>query len=71
MTIVGVSTDIRQRVLQEFEPDPVVYLPHWTDSSRSSILILRTQSDLADVAAIVRDTLRRIEPAISAGNRYP
>ena len=62
LTIVGVSPDIRQRALQDPEPDPVVYVPHRTDSPRASVLNLRTRGDPADVTALVRDTMRVLEP---------
>ena len=62
LTIVGVSPDIRQRALQDPEPDPVVYVPHRTDSPRASVLNLRTRGDAADVTALVRDTMRVLEP---------
>ena len=68
LTIVGVSPDIRQRALQDPEPDPVVYVPHRIESPRYSILILRTRGDPAAVTALVRDTMRVLEPDLPLFN---
>ena len=62
LTIVGVAPDIRQRAFRDPEPDPVAYLPHRIESSRGSMLILRTMGNPADVTALVRDTMRVLEP---------
>ena len=68
LTIVGVSPDIRQRALQDPEPDPVVYVPHRTESPRGSVLILRTRGDPGAVTALVRDTMRVLEPDLPLFN---
>ena len=68
LTIVGVSPDIRQRALQDPEPDPVVYVPHRIESPRNSTLILRTRGDPAAVTALVRDTMRVLEPDLPLFN---
>ena len=61
-TIVGLAPDIRQRSLQDPEPDPVVYLPHRMESPRASVLILRTTGAPAAITGLVRDTMRVLEP---------
>ena len=68
LTIVGVVPDIRQTALQEPETDPVVYVPHRTESPRSGVLIVRTMGDPAEVAALVRDTMRVLEPDLPLFN---
>ena len=68
LTIVGVSPDIRQRAMQDPEPDPVVYVPHRIESPRASVLILRTRGDPADVTALIRDTMRVLEPDLPLFN---
>ena len=62
LTIAGVAPDIRQGGLQNRETDPVVYVPHRTESPRSGVLIVRTLGDPAAVTALVRDTMRVLEP---------
>ena len=62
LTIAGVAPDIRQGGLQNRETDPVVYVPHRTESPRSGVLIVRTLVDPAAVTALVRDTMRVLEP---------
>ena len=68
LTIAGVAPDIRQTSMQDPEPDPVVYVPHRTESSRAGVLILRTMSDPADMTALVRDTMRVLEPDLALFN---
>ena len=68
LTIVGVAPDIRQRAFQEPEPDAVVYMPHRTESPRVGVLIVRTRGDPAGVTALVRDTMRVIEPDLPLFN---
>ena len=68
LTIAGVAPDIRQSGLQDPETDPVVYVPHRTESPRSGVLLVRTSGDPAGVTALVRDTLRVLEPDLPLFN---
>ena len=69
LTIVGVAPDIRQVVgQQDAELSPLVYVPHRTESPRSGVLLVRTMSDPADVTALVRDTMRVVEPDLPLFN---
>ena len=68
LTIVGVSPDIRQRTFQDPGSDTVVYVPHRTESPRQAMLILRTRGDPAAVTALVRDTMRVLEPDLPLVN---
>ena len=68
LTIAGVAPDIRQVSLQDPEPDPGVYVPHRIESPRSGVLMLRTLGDPADVTALVRDTMRILEPDLPLFN---
>lgn len=68
LTIVGLAPDIRQRSLQDPEPDPVVYLPHRTESPRAGVLVLRTRGDPGAATALVRDTMRVLEPDLPLFN---
>jgi predicted permease len=67
-TIVGVAPTIRQRGVQERDPDPVVYLPYRADPQRGMALIVRTNADPASVTASVRDAMRTIEPDLPLFN---
>jgi predicted permease len=67
-TIIGVAPNIRQTALQEPETDPVVYVPHRTESPRSGVLLVRSMGDPGDVTALVRDTMRVIEPDLPVFN---
>jgi putative ABC transport system permease protein len=68
VTIIGVAPDIRQRSLQDREPDPVVYLPHRAESPRSGVLVLRTRGDPGAAITLVRDTMRLLEPDLPLYN---
>jgi putative ABC transport system permease protein len=68
LTIAGVSPTIRQQSLQDPEPDPVVYVPHRTESPRSGLLLVRTTGDPAAATALVRDALAVIEPDLPLFN---
>jgi predicted permease len=62
--IVGVVPSIRQRNFQEPDPDPVVYLPYAADPQRNITLIVRAPGEPGQVAALVREEMRAIEPDI-------
>jgi hypothetical protein len=68
LTIAGVAPNIRQSRLRDPETDPVVYVPHRTESPRAGVLIVRTPSDPAGVTALVRDTMRVLEPDLPLFN---
>jgi len=68
LTIAGVAPNIRQSRLRDPETDPVVYVPHRTESPRAGVLIVRTPGDPAGVTALVRDTMRVLEPDLPLFN---
>ena len=68
LTIAGVAPNIRQSGLRDPETDPVVYVPHRTESPRAGVLIVRTPGDPAGVTALVRDTMRVLEPDLPLFN---
>jgi predicted permease len=61
-TIVGVVPTVRQRSFQDPDPDPVVYLPYRADPQRNALLVVRTAGEPGNVAALVREQIRAIEP---------
>jgi predicted permease len=60
-TIVGIVPTVRQRSLQNRDPDPVVYLPYVADPQRNLTLIVRS-SDAGRATTIVREEMRAVEP---------
>lgn len=61
LTIVGVAPTLRQRPGRR-EPDPLLYLPSRADPPRLATLLARAPGDPASAAALVRETVRRIDP---------
>ena len=64
LTVVGVTPTIRQRNIEDREPDPVVYTPLAFNPVRGTILIVRARGDQAAATSAVRETMRAVEPDI-------
>ena len=62
LTIVGISPTIRQRNVQEAEPDPVVYLPLRAQPPAFAALLVRAQRDPASLTSLLREEVRAIDP---------
>ena len=62
LTIVGISPTIRQRNVQEAQPDPVVYLPLRAQAPAFAMLLIRAQRDAASLTSLVREEVRAIDP---------
>ena len=62
MTIVGTSPNIRQRNVQDAEPDAVVYLPYVLQPSQVPTLLVRSEANLAPTAALLRQEFRGLDP---------
>ena len=67
LTIVGVSNPnvIQRDVDGHFsEPDPVVYIPHATNTQQNfgATLLVRTRSDPAAATALLREEMRALDP---------
>jgi putative ABC transport system permease protein len=60
--IVGIAPTARQRNFQDFDPDPVAYLPYQSDPQRYVMLLVRAPGDPSGITAIVRDQMRMVEP---------
>ena len=58
--IVGVAGDVNHRAIDE-APLETVYLSGWQWPSRSSHIVVRSQRPAADVAAIVREEVGRLD----------
>jgi putative ABC transport system permease protein len=69
-TIIGVAPTIRQRSMQEVDPDPIVYIPHKQDLLMGfyPLLIVRTRGTPAPVAALLRQEVAALDPDIPLTN---
>jgi putative ABC transport system permease protein len=56
--------NVRQRSVQELEPDPIVYAPLRQTPNRVISLLTRSPSDEAAVTAHLRETMRSVEPDV-------
>jgi putative ABC transport system permease protein len=62
VTIVGVSPTVRQRAVQEPDPDPVVYMPYRALPSQFMALIVRTPGEPAQLTTAIREEVRALDP---------
>jgi putative ABC transport system permease protein len=67
LTIVGVVGNVRHFGLDS-EPRPEVYRPYLVNPMGAPIVVVRTATDPRAVAAMVRDQLRAVDPAVSLSN---
>lgn len=69
-TIVGVAPTIRQRSLQQADPDPIVYIPHRQDLLMGfyPLVIVRTRGTPAPVAALLRQEVAAMDSDIPLTN---
>jgi putative ABC transport system permease protein len=70
LTIVGVSTTVRQREVQGLEPDAVVYVPYFAgpDLGRNVAVIVRTAGGAAAAAPLIRQAVLELDPDIPVFN---
>jgi predicted permease len=61
-TIVGVAPNIRQRNVQDADPDPVVYLPYVMQPSQVPTLMVRSEGPLAATTSLLRQEFLRLDP---------
>jgi putative ABC transport system permease protein len=60
-TIVGVVANVRQRDVQQAEPDPVAYVPFRTEPTWFMALIVRTEGDPGKATALIREAVRAVD----------
>jgi putative ABC transport system permease protein len=60
-TIVGVVPNVRQREVQQPEPDPVVYVPFRAEPTWFMALVVRTEGDAGKATALIREQVRAID----------
>jgi putative ABC transport system permease protein len=63
-SIIGVVPDIRQQGFRTSLPDPVVYVPLRYQPDRTTVLFVKTTSDVAQITAAIRAEIRAAEPDI-------
>ena len=70
LTIVGVSTTVRQREVQGLEPDAVVYVPYFAgpDLGRNVSVVVRTAGATAAAAPLIRQAVLELDPDIPVFN---
>ncbi len=64
LSVIGVVPNVRQRDIENPEPDPVVYVPLRADPERTVALLIRGPATSAAAARIARDQMRAVEPDI-------
>jgi predicted permease len=62
--IIGVAGDVKHRSLDAEGFWPTVYASAWQDPSGSMFLVVRSQRPNADVVAIVREEVARLDPDV-------
>ena len=68
LTVIGVSPSIRQRQVEESQPDPVVYLPLRANPPRFSVILVRSPADPARVIPELQEAMRAIDPDLPLYN---
>ncbi len=62
MTIVGVSPTIRQRNVQDVEPDAVIYMSYRFDPPSGTAILLRGRGDPGSLTSAVREAVQATDP---------
>jgi predicted permease len=62
LTIVGVVPTVRQRNIEDMEPDPVVFTALRQDAPRFMALVARASGDPASIMNTVREAVRAVDP---------
>jgi predicted permease len=69
-TIIGVSTTVRQRDMQNIDPDPVVYVPYFLGPGmgRTIAVMVRTPGETAAVVPLIRQAVLALDGDIPVFN---
>jgi putative ABC transport system permease protein len=62
VTIVGIVADVRQRNVQQMEPDAVAYVPCQLESPRGIAILLRSHGEPGALTAAVRAAVQSVDP---------
>jgi predicted permease len=68
--VVGVVRDIRNTSLRD-EPEPAMYFATGQFPARKMALVVRGRGDLAQITAIIREEVRRLDPTLPLGDVKP
>jgi putative ABC transport system permease protein len=68
--VVGVVRDIRNTSLRD-EPEPAMYFATGQFPARKMQVVIRGRGDATTLAAIVREEVRRLDPALPVGDVRP
>jgi putative ABC transport system permease protein len=68
--VVGVVRDIRNTSLRD-EPEPAMYFAIGQFPARKMHLVVRGRGDPAELTAIIRDEVRRLDPTLPLGDVKP
>jgi putative ABC transport system permease protein len=60
-TIVGVVPNLRQREVQQPEPDPVVYVPFRAEPTWFMALVVRTEGGAGKATALIREQVHAVD----------
>jgi len=69
-TIIGVSTIVRQRDVQNIEPDPVVYIPYFSGANqgRNVAVIVRIPGGMTAAVPLIRQAVLELDADIPVFN---
>jgi putative ABC transport system permease protein len=67
-TIVGIVPNIRQRGLEQREPDPIAYVPFRMQPRGAMTLLARSEGDPMQMTAAVREEMRAVDPDLPLYN---
>jgi putative ABC transport system permease protein len=69
-TIIGVSTTVRQRDIQNIDPDPVVYVPYFLgpNMGRTVAVMVRTSGETAAAVPLIRQAVLALDGDIPVFN---
>jgi len=62
LTIVGVAPNVRQRSVQDVDPDAIAYVSYRTDPPRGMGILIRSHGDPAALIAAVRKAVQDTDP---------
>ena len=62
MSIVGVTPSIRQRNVQDVEPDAVIYMPYRLDPPSGTAILIRGRGDPGALTSSVREAVQATDP---------
>ena len=62
LTVVGIVPNVRQRSLQERDPDPIAYVPFRMQPRGSMVILARSDRDPHQLTPVLREEMRALDP---------